>query len=343
MSSQNKKTILIIGGAGYIGSQLAPMALNAGYAVTVLDNLLYDNIDSLADVFDHPDFSFIKGDFCDPGTIDRALKGVNHVVLLAALVGDPICKKYPDAARRINEEGPKKLFDKLDGAGVERFVFTSTCSNYGLRATDDFATEEAELNPQSLYATCKVAFEKYILGKKSAKVSSTILRLATAFGMSSRMRFDLTVSEFTRALALGNDLLVYDENTWRPYCHVQDISRAILTVLGAPAAAVAGDVFNVGSNSENLTKKQIVEIVQRHTKGGAVSYKQGGQDPRNYKVSFDKIRTKLNFKDTRTVESSVKKLISVLDSGAFADYAARKNFYGNHVIPQLETPQPLAR
>jgi nucleoside-diphosphate-sugar epimerase len=331
-NASEKSSILMIGGAGYIGSTLVRMALAGGHTVKVLDSLLYNNLVSLGDVIDHPDFTFIKGDFCDPKTAEAALRGVNHVVLLAALVGDPISKKYPDAAKKINEDGPKKLFDLVKKFPIDRFVFTSTCSNYGLRESEDFATEEAELNPQSLYATCKVAVEKYLLENGGSSSPATILRLATAYGTSTRMRFDLTVSEFTRALALGQDLLVYDENTWRPYCHVRDISRAVLSVIGAPKTEVAGQVFNVGSNAENLTKKQIVTLIQKNVSGGSVSYKKGGKDPRNYRVSFDKIARKLDFKTTQTVEASVKSLAAALQNGAFADSAERRTYYENYEI-----------
>jgi nucleoside-diphosphate-sugar epimerase len=275
------------------------------------------------------------GDFTDKPTLAGALKGVEDVVLLASLVGDPICKKYSDLARHTNRDGSIELINRLaDHKNVKRFVFASTCSNYGLRTDDSYATEEASLNPVSLYAETKVAVEQHILANKSSlPFAATVLRLSTAHGLSARMRFDLTISEFTRALALNEDLLVYDENTWRPYCHVNDISAAIRTVLAAAPEKVAGEVFNTGSTSENFTKKSIIEIVQEFlTDVGKVRYKEGGLDPRNYRVSFDKIEKVLGFRTEFGVRRSVPHLIQAVRSGCFADVEQRKNFYGNYVI-----------
>ena len=227
-----ERHVLIIGGAGYIGSVLTRKLLSKGCKVRVLDKLLYDNGIAISDLMEEESFSFVHGDFGDERTLDQVLANITDVVLLAALVGDPICKKYPELARKTNLEYPKQLVQKLKGKNINRFVFTSTCSNYGVMADDTLANEDSPLNPQSLYAETKVEFEKYILDNLTQlDYSPTILRLSTAFGMSNRMRFDLTISEFTRDLAIGKELLVYDENTWRPYCHVSDISNAIITVL----------------------------------------------------------------------------------------------------------------
>ena len=176
-------------------------------------------------------------------------------------------------------------------AGVDRLVFTSTCSNYGLRDTDEPATEESELSPVSLYAELKVDFERFVLDRSDWNLCPTLLRIATAYGLSQRMRFDLTISEFTRTLAVGDELVVYDADTWRPYCHVEDISGAVMTALTADEALVRSEVFNVGHSDENYTKRMVVDVVQDVLGGaGSVSFEEGGRDPRNYRVNFDKIR-----------------------------------------------------
>ncbi len=291
------RQILVIGGAGYIGSVLSRKLLSKKYRVRVLDKLIYGNGNSISDLMEDELFSFIFGDFGDNEILEKALKDITDVILLAALVGDPICKKYPELAKRTNEEYPINLIQKLIGRNISSFVFTSTCSNYGLRAADDSpADEESELNPQSLYATTKIATEKYILGNlEKLDYSPTILRLSTAFGLSRRMRFDLTVSEFTKELALGKDLIVYDENTWRPYCNVTDISDAIIKVIESPRGKVSGEVFNVGSNNNNYTKKMILDLIEKHISKGTIEYKKGGFDPRNYRVSFDKAQKHTSF------------------------------------------------
>ena len=256
------RNVLVIGGAGYIGSILSPILLNKGYKVTVLDNLTYGTGNSIGELLERPGFEFINGDFGDDSTLDPLLDSCTDVVLLAAMVGDPICKKYPELAQKVNVEYPKGLFQKMNGRNIQNFIFTSTCSNYGLRSDDTLANEESELNPQSLYAENKIEFEKFILSNSdSSDFSSTILRLSTAFGVSNRMRFDLTVSQFTRELALGKELLVYDENTWRPYCNITDISNVIIKVMESPKEKIHNEVFNVGSDHNNFTKKMILRMI----------------------------------------------------------------------------------
>jgi nucleoside-diphosphate-sugar epimerase len=328
-----QRHVLIPGGAGYVGTALTRELLDAGYRVTAFDALLYGHGFAVQQFLNHPRYRFVRGDIRDESAIAAVLDGVDHVVLLAGLVGDPICKKYPDLARQTNLEASMRLFDMAMGRNIDRFVFASTCSNYGLRETDDLATEESELNPVSLYAETKVAFEKHILNNANrADFSATVLRFATAYGFSQRMRFDLTVSEFIRELAMGNELLVYDEHTWRPYCHVVDISRAIRTVLEADETDVRAEVFNVGSPDENYTKKMIVEIALASGVSGTVRYNEGGVDPRNYRVSVEKFRKRFNFSNSRNVRDEAPLLVGAVTSGLFDDVALRRNHYGNYSI-----------
>ena len=335
MSGQERKHggVLLLGGAGYIGTVLSRELLDAGYAVTAFDNLLYGHGFAVRHLLNHPNYRFVRGDIADRAAVADAVNGVSHVVLLAALVGDPICKKCPDLARATNLDASTRLFDDLIGRGVARFIFASTCSNYGLRGTDEPADEDAALNPISLYAETKVAMERHILNNANiADFAATILRFATAYGFSPRMRFDLTISEFTRELALGNELTVYDEHTWRPYCHVIDIARAILTVLEADENSIRGEVFNVGSAEENYTKKMIVGIAQENGVPGSVRYAEGGADARNYRVSVEKFRSRFDFDTLHSVKGEVPKLIAAVRAGLFDDVEARRDAYGNYKI-----------
>jgi nucleoside-diphosphate-sugar epimerase len=255
-----QRRVLVIGGAGYIGNTLVRRLLGDGYRVRVLDLLLFDHGTALSGLWENPGFEFVHGDLRDQDTLRAALDEVTDVVLLAAIVGDPATKNYPELGRSVNVDGAIGVFDALSEAGVGRFVFTSTCSNYGLRDSNDLATEESELSPVSLYAEHKVEFERHALGRvDEVSFCPTILRIATAYGMSQRMRFDLTVSEFARTLAIGEELLVYDADTWRPYCHVADISKAIMTVLDSPEEKVRGEVFNVGNSDVNYTKRMLAD------------------------------------------------------------------------------------
>lgn len=332
MPDRSSRKVLIIGGAGYVGNVLVRRLLGDGYHVRVLDKLIFDHGESLSGVIEHDRFEFVSGDLRRREDLDRSLDGVTDVVLLAAMVGDPVSKKYPELTREVNVDGAQFVFDALAGRGIDRFVFTSTCSNYGLRETDEPATEESELSPVSLYAETKVEFEKHILDH-AAEVDfcPTVLRIATAYGMSQRMRFDLTISEFALTLARGDELLVYDADTWRPYCHVDDISLAISTVFESPAESVRGEVFNVGHSDENYTKRMVVDAVQEHLGGaGRVAYHEGGVDPRNYRVSFEKIHEKLGFEPVQRVPVSVGRLVEAVRGGIFRDVAQRPGFYTNH-------------
>ncbi len=324
--------VCVVGGAGYVGSVLARALLARGYGVTVLDTFLYGHSLSVEGIYDEPGYRLVNGDMRDPAAVADALTGVDHVVLLASLVGDPISKKYPELTRSVNLDGSQALYEALDGHGIERFVFTSTCSNYGLREDNSLADESSELNPLSLYAETKVSFEKFVLSRlKIQSVCPTLLRIATAFGMSQRMRFDLTVNEFGRAMAMGTPLDVYDKDTWRPYAHVRDISQAIITVLEAPQNKVAGEVFNVGSDANNYTKAMLVEEFARHV-DTPVKFVEKGFDARNYRVSFSKISKQLGFEAQHSVADFVPQLISAVRDGLYGNADDLVNYYGNYKV-----------
>ena len=252
--------VLLVGGAGYIGSVLSAQLLENGYSVTCLDRMIYRHYHTVWPFVSSEGYRFIQGDMGNPADLERALEDARHVVILAGLVGDPITKKYPQESEAINLQSVQALLDGLEGKNLERVIFVSTCSNYGLIPESVEATEDYELKPLSLYAKHKVEIERRLLGlKDKVDYSATVLRFATAFGLSPRMRFDLTVSEFTRELYLGRELLVFDAYTWRPYCHVKDLSAAIRRVLEAKQDRVHFEVFNVGGESNNFTKQMIVD------------------------------------------------------------------------------------
>ncbi|HYH61621.1 MAG TPA: NAD(P)-dependent oxidoreductase [Solirubrobacterales bacterium] len=330
------RNVLVVGGAGYVGNVLVRMLLGDGAKVRVLDRLLFDHGSALAGTLEEPDFDFVKADLADDDAVRGALDGIDDVVILAALVGDPIASKYPDLARRVNDQC-KNVALAADEAGVKRLVFTSTCSNYGLRDTNEPADETSDLAPVSLYAEMKVDFETFVLDRADEwSLCPTLLRIATAYGLSQRMRFDLTISEFTRTLAVGDELVVYDADTWRPYCHVRDISAAIMTVLKSEPDLVRNEVFNVGHSDENYTKRMVADAALEALDGeGKVSYEEGGRDPRNYRVSFEKIKDVLGFEPRHRVPETIRELVSAVQAGIFDDFDRRPDFYTNHsvVIP----------
>ncbi len=330
-----QRQILVVGGAGYIGSVLTRELLAAGHAVRVLDSLLYGNGASLAAVAEHPSFGFLRGDVRSPEDVRRALDDVGEVVLLAALVGDPVCKANPELAEETNVGGARVLLEAAAEAGVERFVFASTCSNYGLRG-DEPAREQDELHPLSLYAETKVQMEREVLAAAAdAPFEATVLRVATAYGISPRMRFDLTISEFTRELALGRTLEVYDADTWRPYCHIADTSTAISLVLESAPELVAGEVFNVGGEEGNYTKRMVVDTALGALGGeGEVAFTEGGADARNYRVDFSKISETLGFHPRHSVPDSVARLASAIRAGMFPSVESNPLFHLNYELAQ---------
>lgn len=327
------RKVLVVGGAGYIGGSLCADLLDRGVAVRCLDALLYGNRRVVEPLERRRGFEFMAGDLCDKAVLERAFDGATDVVILAGLVGDPITKKFPEASKTINEDGIQRLIQSLAKRRLNKAVFVSTCSNYGLIQGDVLASETHELKPLSLYAKAKVAAEEAVLSLKGRTGSTpVILRFATAFGLAPRMRFDLTVNEFARELALGNTLVVYDADTWRPYCHVRDFCRLIRRVLSAPRERVAFETFNAGGEANNFTKRGIVELAQKHAQAGRVEYKDHGSDPRNYKVDFSKVRNALHFEPLWSVDDGVKEVVAAVRAGRFDGHDEDRGFYGNYAL-----------
>jgi len=327
------KNILIIGGAGYIGTIITRYFLKKNFKVTNLDNLIYNHTETLNEFKDHKNFNFVFGDLRNEQMIEDLSSNCDIVIVLGGLVGDPITKKYPLISDEINNKGLKKTIDICKNKKIENFIFVSTCSNYGLSTVDLPLDENAELKPLSLYAKHKVSIEKYILDLKGKAVfSPTILRFSTAFGLSPRMRFDLTINQFTKSIFMKENLDVFDANTWRPYCHVFDFGVALEKIIEADKKLTNYEVFNVGGDNNNYTKKQIVDKILEYLPSGKVSFTNKSQDPRNYKVNFSKIENLLNFKISYSVNDGIEEIIEFLKkkNNYFSDID--KSQLGNYVI-----------
>ncbi|MBS1778204.1 MAG: NAD(P)-dependent oxidoreductase [Bacteroidetes bacterium] len=310
------KKVLVTGGAGYIGSVLTRQLLDKGFKVRVLDSLMYGG-EPIIDLLNDPDFEFVKGDVRNEADVRKAMEGIDCVAHLAAIVGDPACAQQPELAKSTNVEGSKLLYTIANEMGVEKFVFASTCSNYGkMEDPNSFVTEESALAPVSLYAETKVGVEQFLLGQsKDNNCKPTCLRFSTVYGLSLRPRFDLTVNEFAKELALGRELVIFGEQFWRPYCHVYDLARSVVKVIEAPEDVVAFEVFNVGDTTENYQKKMIVEEVQKLIPDAKIKYVSKNEDPRDYRVAFDKIKNKLGFEVMFKVPDGIAQIKKVLDDG----------------------------
>ena len=325
--------VLLIGGAGYIGTVVIKHLIKKNFDVTCLDNLIYNNLYSLSEFEKDKKFNFVLGDLRNEALTNKLLNECDAVVILAGLVGDPITKKYPEISEKINNEGIKKLISSCKNKKIEKLIFVSTCSNYGLSETDLPLNEESELKPISLYAKHKVEVEKYILSlKNNQDFSPTILRFSTAFGLSPRMRFDLTINQFTKSIFCKEALEVFDSNTWRPYCHVKDFGIALEKVLEADKKITDFQVFNVGGDDNNFTKKQIVKQIFKFIPGEKVTFTEKKRDPRNYKVNFSKINKILNFKIKYNVNDGIKEMINFFKKNEKTLNMFNHLKFGNNVI-----------
>jgi nucleoside-diphosphate-sugar epimerase len=313
--------VLVTGGAGYLGTVTAATLLDRGHRVTVLDSLLHGG-EALLTLYPRDGFRLVKGDIRDPAAVERALEQTEGVVHLAAIVGDPACKREPEVAREVNRDASLALYERVRALGADRFVFASTCSNYGRMADpESYVDETAELAPVSLYAETKVAVERALLEHSAdGGPAVTELRFATLYGLAPRMRFDLTVNEFSAELLQRRSLEVFGEQFWRPYVHVRDAARAICDVLEAERGRIAGEVFNVGDTNENYRKADLVEMIRDRIEDEIeIKRVEVAEDPRDYRVSFAKIEEQLGFSVTRTVADGIDEVLEAVGADVIED------------------------
>ncbi len=311
--------VLVTGGAGFIGSMAARHLLATGHRVRIADALMYGG-SSLLDLWTLDDVDVVVGDLADAGVRARALDGVDAVVHLAAIVGDPACKRRPDEAWRTNFEATRDLATEAAERGVGRFVFASTCSNYGVSDPNAEVDEDSTLNPVSLYAESKVKSEELLLGMPGPTFDPIVLRLSTVYGVSARMRFDLLVNDFTREAVARKKIVIFGEQFWRPHIHVYDVARALQTVVDAPRDDARPRVFNVGDCSQNFQKRQIAEMAAAAVPGTEIERVAKEEDPRSYRVRFDRIRETFGFTLTRDAAAGVREVRLLLETGSLTDY-----------------------
>lgn len=313
--------ILITGGAGYIGSLLTSELLRLNYRVTVLDSLLFGG-ESLLPFLHHPNFHFVKTDVTEPRVFKDALKSdwqkPDAVVHLAAIVGFPACQAVgKQVAWKYNVEATKTVFEQATDFEVERFVFASTYSNYGLSQDGKPVTEESPLNPQSLYAETKIASEEFLLSQKDGSCAPLLFRFATLYGLSPRTRFDLIVNQFVLEAFTKRALIIYQRGYSRSFVHIRDVARGVIMGLEAEQSKIRGQVFNLGTDGGNYSKDDIVRLVLKRMPEVGVEYKDltFGGDMRDITVSFAKIKKALGFDTTLDVDDGIRELLFALKSG----------------------------
>jgi nucleoside-diphosphate-sugar epimerase len=310
--------VLVIGGAGYVGSPLVYQLWRDGHTVTVLDVLLFGG-ESLLPLAGEERFRLVAGDLRSDEVLDDVVPGQDAIVLLGAIVGEPASNRDPELTVSTNLHGSITVLEAAKRHGVPRFVFASTCSNYGISDADGPIAEDAPLMPLSPYSETKVAAEEIILEAADDGFHPTVLRLSTAFGLSPRMRFDLLVSDFTAAAVNDGKIVIYGEQFWRPFVHVQDIAKAIRLVLEADPGLTSGEVFNVGANANNVQKQALGEAVQRLVPGTELEFVVRTEDPRSYRVDFTKIGDVLGFSTDWSIDDGIRELAIALDQGVFKD------------------------
>lgn len=327
------KKVLVIGGAGYIGSVLCQHLLNLGYSVRSFDLMLFGD-ESLRNMVGKRKFELVRGDFRNVADVSAALEDVDAVVHLGGLVGDPACSVNNELTIDTNYAATKMLADICKSRKIGRFVFASTCSVYGVG--DGMSGEDTSVNPVSLYARTKIDSERILLEATDEHFRPTILRFATVFGWSLRPRFDLVVNTFVIDALTKGELQVHGGNQWRPFVHVFDLARSIELVLSNDIRKVTAQIFNVGDDRLNYTISDLAKLVVNMIPGAKYVNRGDVVDPRDYKVSFDKIKRQLGFQCEYTVENGVEEMIQAIKELKSIDATSKNYSNVKHLLSLIE-------
>ena len=318
-TGNNGKRVLIVGGAGYLGSILSRKLLSKGFKVRVLDILMYGR-GPVEGILKQDGFELIEGDMRNISTLVKAIDGVDQVVNLAAIVGDPACTLKPEDAIETNFLANRALAEACKYNQVNRYVYASTCSVYGTMEGDKKLTEKSPLNPVSLYARSKIHAEEGILSLEDENFSPTILRMSTLYGYSHRMRFDLVVNTMTKNAVIDKKIFVHGGGKqWRPLLNVEDAAESYVKVLQSPFQKVKGQTYNVGSEEQNYRIIEIAQAVKECVPEAELIVEGEANDPRNYFVSFNKIEKTLKFKAVKQLKESIVRIKKGIEDNEFSN------------------------
>jgi nucleoside-diphosphate-sugar epimerase len=296
-----------------------------GFAVTVLDDLLYGG-ESLLAFSENPNFHFVKADVWEPRAIRTSLlsewPAPESIVHLAGIVGFPACQAVGrQVAWRYNAEATQHVFEQSSEIGINRFVFISSYSNYGISSKDIQLEETSPLNPQSLYAETKVFAENYLIAQANGGSAPLIFRMASLYGLSPRPRFDLIINQFVLEAFIRRELLIYQRGYLRSFLHIRDSIEGICLGLQAPEEKIRGQVFNLGTETGNCTKDEIASSILKRLPETRVRFKDMtfGGDMRDLRVSFEKVKNQLGFSALYSIDDGVREVLHALRDGLISD------------------------
>jgi len=314
------KRVLVIGGAGYLGSVLCRKLLGRGYVVRILDSLLYTDI-GIKDFYDDPNFEFMKGDVRNVQDIINSMKNVDTVIHLAAIVGDSACSLNPEDTIDVNYLSTKIILWVCKYYKIKRYIFASTCSVYG-GSEDRLLTEEDKTKPLSLYAEMKLKAENTILREKDKDFHPCIIRMATLYGNSPRMRFDLVVNFFTANATKNHLVSLFGGNQKRCFCDVEDAAMAYVECIEAPISKIDGEIFNV--SSENLMIKDLATLIADEIPNTKIKTYKKNVDSRSYITTSEKIEHTIGWK----AKKSIRQFVNKFDENEWNDF--EDNLYNNY-------------
>lgn len=325
------KTVLVTGGAGYVGAVLVPKLLQAGYEVKVLDLYLYGK-DVLAAVKNHPHLEEIQGDIRDRYLLEKIMPGCDAVIHLACISNDPSFELDPDLGRSINYDAFFDLVDVAKDAGVKRFIYASSSSVYGIKDTEN-VTEDLPLMPLTDYSRYKALCEEVLLSKREPGFVTLILRPATVCGYSSRQRLDLVVNIFTNQAIHNGKISVFGGENKRPSLHIEDMVELYLKSLQWPDEAIDGKIFNVGY--ENYTVTQIADMTRKVVGESVEIVTTPTNDRRSYYISSEKIKQELGFVPSHTVEDAIQDLVAAFKANQIPNSLTDSRYYNVKVMKEL--------
>lgn len=328
--------VMVTGGAGYLGTWVTSILLEKGHQVRIFDRFCFGD-EPIQEFVENPDFEAVQGDIRHLQNYPTLFDGVDAIVHLAGLANDPSCDLDPEMTIDVNVDASLELINIARQKGVRRFAFASSCSVYG-QGVHEFLDEESPTNPVSAYAVSKIDVERVVLAMKSETFEPVAGRMATLFGWSRRMRFDLAVNQMTATAVTTDKIKVMGGGKqWRPFVHVKDAARAFVMMLEAPAATISGQAYNVGTDDQNVQILELAERVAAVMPGVELEVQREDDDRRTYRVVFDKIREALGFEVTVSIEDAIREIATDIRAKGYDPF--EENFFNvRRMQTLLKTP-----